>query len=141
MTLSSDGSEALRDLRRNVEVADDQIDQIRKRVEVEKATSALLDHLEDAVNALAFSVGDAGLEIGQDVFLMLTQCRDEFAHRLQAAQQRPSRPVLQKLLRRPDVLISPEVLKFILEEPRAVDPVVAALQFVDGARLPLVAGR
>ena len=97
MTLSSDGSEALRDLRRNVEVADDQIDQIGKRVEIEETGSALFDHLEDAVNAFAFSVGDTGLEVGQDVFLVLAQRRDEFAHRLQSAQQRPSRPVLQKL--------------------------------------------
>ena len=38
-------------------------------------------------------------------------------------------------------MIAPEVLKLILEEPRAVDPVVAALQLVDGSRLPLTAGR
>ena len=78
-------------MRRNVEVADGQVDHVGEVVKVAISRRPVLDEFDDAVQALTHGIGQRAVDESQDVREVRPEGADERAQRGEAtAQGRPS---------------------------------------------------
>ena len=88
-------------MRRNIEVADDEVNDVGEGVEVAVSAGAVLDDFDDAVQSLGDGIGQIVLDEGQDVLEVRLEGADEGAQRGDAGAQRGGHPGAQELLCRP----------------------------------------
>ena len=124
-------------LRRDIEVADGQVDHVGEALEATITGSSILDDFDNTVEALADGVGKVSVDEGEDVIEVIAQGCDELAQRRDTAAQCGGDPAPEELLRRAPVGIIPEVLKLVLEHPGAVDTAVGVAQAVEKAGMAL----
>ena len=126
------GTESGRNLRRDIEVSDAQVDEVGKGVQRFKSTGAVFEHAHDAVEAFGGGVGQVRTDEGGDAGGVLSHGADEPAQGFQAALQGCGRPLLEEALGRPARFVAPEVLELVLQAPGAVDASVGLLQGLEG---------
>ena len=124
-------------LRRDIEVADGQVDHVGEALEVAITGRSILDDFDNTVEAFADGVGEVSVDEGQDVIEVIAQGCDELAQRRDTAAQCGGDPASEELLRRAPVGVIPEVLKLVLEHPGAVDTAVGVAQAVEKAGMAL----
>ena len=74
-------------LRRDIEVADGQVDHVGEALEVAITGRSILEDFNDTVDAFADGVGEVSVDEGQDVIEMIAQGRDELAQRRDASHR------------------------------------------------------
>ena len=124
-------------LRRDMEVADSQVDHVGEALEATITGSSILDDFDNTVEALTDGVGKVSVDEGEDVIEVIAQGCDELAQRRDTAAQCGGDPAPEELLRRAPVGIIPEVFKLVLEHPGAVDTAVGVAQAVEKAGMAL----
>ena len=83
------GTESGRDLRRDIEVSDAQVDEVCKGIQSFKSPGSILDHANNAIEPFGGGVGQVRIDEGGDTGRMLSQRIDQPAQGLQAAAQGP----------------------------------------------------
>ncbi len=129
--------ESGRNLRRDIEVSDAQVDEVGKGIERFKSTGSILDHADDAIEPFGGGLGQVRIDEGRDPGGMLAHRIDEPAQGLQAAVQGRLRPLLEEAFGGPARLVAPEVLELVLQGSGAVDAAVGLLQGFE--RAPVLA--
>jgi hypothetical protein len=119
--------------RRDIEVADGQVDHVGEALEVAITGSSILEDFDNTVEAFADGVGEVSVDEGQDFIEVIAQGCDELAQRRDTAAQCGRDPASGELLRRATVGVIPEVLKLVLEHPGAVDTADGVAQAVENA--------
>ena len=116
------------DLFRDIHVSDCKEDHIAKRVECAKSAGAVLDDLDDAVEAFGDGVGKSCVHECEDAEEVLAKRSDELPQWFKAASERRRRPAFKEAFGSPGCTVFPERLELVLEPPGSVDAVVGLLQ-------------
>ena len=130
-----DCTEFLRNLSRDIDITNDQVDQVDKRLHSLKSAGTILHHPDDPIEALGGRVGESRVREGKDIVDMFPERVDKLAQRFESALEGGGRPLLQKALRPPGCLIIPELIELVLQHPSAVDPAVTLAQLIKYPRL------
>lgn len=117
-----------RDLLRQIDVADSQVDHVGEGVEVPETAGAVLDDSDDAIDTFSDGIGCPGIDEGHHGLLMFSQGMDKLAHGRQSAEQSAFGPALQKALGGPGCLEVPELLELLFQAPGAIDPAVVLVE-------------
>ena len=72
-------------LRRDIEVADGQVDHVGEALEVPIIGSSILDDFDNTVEAFADGVGEVSVDEGEDVIEVIAQGSDKLAQRRDTA--------------------------------------------------------
>jgi len=72
-------------LRRDIEVADGQVDHVGEALEVAITGSSILDDFDNTVEAFADGVGEVSVDEGEDVIEVIAQGSDKLAQRRDTA--------------------------------------------------------
>jgi hypothetical protein len=111
-------------LRRDIEVSNAEKDHVGKGVEGAESTGAILDHVDDAddaVEAFGDGVGEVCLDEGDDSVGVLAHRSRELFQGLQTAPHRGRRPVFEEQRGRPWGAVIPEALELVFQLPGPVD--------------------
>ena len=109
------GTESGRDLGRDIEVSDAQVDEVCKGIQSFKPAGSILDHADNAVEPFGGGVGQVRIDEGGDTGSVLSHRIDKPAQGLQAAAQGRGRPLLEEAFGRPARPVAPEVLELVLQ--------------------------
>ncbi len=124
-------------MRRNIEIANGQVDHVSKALQVAISGSPVFDNFDNTVKALANGIGQVSVDKGKDVLEVISQCADKLAQRGNAASQGTGYPMFEELLCRGTIAVIPEVLEFILEYPGTMDATIGVAQAIQEAGIPL----
>ncbi len=80
-------------MRRNIEIANGQVDHVSKALQVAISGSPVFDNFDNTVKALANGIGQVSVDKGKDVLEVISQCADKLAQRGNAAWQGTGYPM------------------------------------------------
>ena len=135
--MTSERSQIARNVRRDIEVTDDEVDDVGECIQVAISAGAVLDDRDDAIESFGDGVGQIVLDEGEDVVEMRLQRADERAQRGNAASQGGGHPGAQELLCGALVGEAPELSELVLEHPGAMNMAIAMAQAIESAGLTL----
>lgn len=120
-------------MRRNIEITNDQVDHVSKVIQVAISRGPVFDDFDNTVEAFANGIGQVSIDESEDVLEVISQCADKLAQRGNTASQRGSYPAFEELLRRGAIAVIPEVLELILEHPGTMDATIGVTQAIEKA--------
>ena len=135
--MTSECSQIARNVRRDIEVTDNEADDPGEGIQIAASAGAVLDDLDDAIESFADGVGQFVLDKGEDAVEMRLQRADERAQRRDAASQGGGHPGAQELLCGALVGEAPELSELVLEHPCAMNTAIAMAQAIESAGLSL----
>ena len=124
-------------VRRNIEVADSQVDQVGEAIQVAVSRSSIFNNFDNTVKAFTYGIGQISVNEGKDVLEVISQGADKLTQRGNTAAQGSGNPAFEELLCRGTVAVIPEVLELILEHPGAVDAAIGVAQAIEETGIPL----
>jgi len=125
------------DMRRNIEVANSQVDHVGEAVQIAISGSPVFNDFDNTVKVLTNGIGQLPVGEGDDVIEVISQCVDELAQRGDTTTQRGGHPAFEKLLRRGRIAIIPDVFELVLEHPGAVDTAIGVAQTIEESGMSL----
>ena len=75
-------------MRRNIEVANGQVDHVGEVVQITISGRSVLDDFDNTVQAFTYGIGQVSVGEGDDVIEVISQCTDELAQRGDTTTQR-----------------------------------------------------
>jgi len=124
-------------MRRNIEIANGQVDHVSKALQVAISRSPVFDDFDNTVKAFTNGIGQVSVDKGKDVLEVISQCANKLAQRGNAASQGTGYPAFEELLCRGTIAVIPEVLELILEYPGTMDATIGVAQAVQETGIPL----
>ena len=119
------------DMRRNIEVADSQVDHVGEAVQIAISGSPVFKDFDNTVKPLTDGIGEVPVGEGDDVIEVISQRADELAQRGDTATQCGGHPAFEELLCRGTIAIIPDVFELVLEHPGAVDTPIGVTQAIE----------
>ena len=124
-------------MRRDIEVSDRKEDQVSEGLQTPESRGAILQDLEQTVDAFAHRIGQRPFNESEDVVEVVTQGRDKPPERGEAASESRGHPALQESLGGSWVLEVPEMVELIFEHPGAVNVSIGGPQPIEKPRVAL----
>ena len=124
-------------LSKDVEVANGEEDHVGEAFETPESGSAILDNLDDPIDAFANCIGQRSLDECDDIVEMFAQRRDKGSQRGYAASECIRRPSFEESLGGGLRAEVPEVLELVFEYPGAVNATVGLTQPIQEAGMGL----
>ena len=140
VNLSGGDPEPSGNLRRKIEVSDGEKDKVGETLEVEKPAGPVLDDFDDSIDSFANSIGQAGVDMSQDILEVATERAGELLERFQATSHDPGNPLVEESSGPANGPVSPEGLILVLEQPGPVDAVVRSLEPAERPGIGAAAG-
>ena len=111
-------------MRNNIDVAFGEENHVSEAGEISKTGGAIFDNLENTIDAFADSVGEGTLDEGNDIGVVGLQGSDKSTQGWKAAFQSGGHPFFEESLGRCQVVVAPEMIELILEDPRAMNTTI-----------------
>jgi len=125
----------LRDLRRDIEIPDGQIDQVREGGDVLKSACAIFNHTNDAIDSFANSIGQTCAYECDDIPQVVSKCFDEAAQGFKSTLEGGCHPSFDEALGSTGIGVFPEGFELIFKNPGSPDTAVTLSQRVEHATL------
>jgi len=135
--MTSECSQITRNVRRDIEVPDHEVDDVGEAIPIAVSAGAVFDNLDDAIESFGDGVDQIVLDKGEDVVEVRLQRADDPAHRGDAASQGGGHPRAQELLSGALVDEAPELSELILQHPGAMNTAIRMAQAIERAGLAL----
>ena len=121
----SECTELFRDLIRQIQIPDGQVNEVGEGLEIAKTTGTVLDDLDDTIQSFRDGIGQTRTDIGKDPVHLFLYGVNELADGLQPAFQGGGHPAFEILFCGPGRLVLPELFELIFEDPGTVNPAIA----------------